>query len=113
MNVILFSVPLQIGAGREEVEGGPAGQSSGGERPSGTRSTVSWPRSSRKRHAWSSVKRTMSLFKPGRWILNTVEPRYKEVGYNKILLKSNKVILLVPALYSSLFLYPDIMRNLI
>ena len=25
----------------------------------------------------------------------------------------NKVILLVPALYSSLFFYPDIMRNLI
>ena len=40
----------------------------------------------------------------------TVEPRYKEVGYNKP--SYNKVILLVPALYISLFFYPDIMRNL-
>ena len=32
---------------------------------------------------------------------NTVEPRYKEVGYNKTLLY-NKVILLVPAPYVSL-----------
>ena len=31
----------------------------------------------------------------------TVEPRYKEVGYNKTLLY--KVILLVPAFYTSLF----------
>ena len=52
------------------------------------------------------------------WILlllkhlcNAVEPRYKVVGYNKTLLY-NKVILLVPALYISLFFYPDIMRNL-
>ena len=44
--------------------------------------------------------------------LSTVEPRYKEVGYNKSLLY-NKVILLVPALYISLFFYPDITRNLI
>ena len=43
---------------------------------------------------------------------STMEPRYKEVGYNKTLLY-NKVILLVPALYISLFFYPDIMRNLI
>ena len=37
----------------------------------------------------------------------------KEVGYNKILL-DNKVILLVPALYISLwFFHPDITRNMI
>ena len=42
---------------------------------------------------------------------NTVEPRYKEVGYNKPCY--NKVILLVPALYISLCFYPDITRNLI
>ena len=41
----------------------------------------------------------------------TVKPRYKEVRYNKT--SYNKVILLVPALYISLFFYPDIMRNLI
>ena len=43
-----------------------------------------------------------------------------EVQWNFIIKRSditkpsyNKVILLVPALYSSLFLYPDMMRNLI
>ena len=45
-------------------------------------------------------------------IQDTVEPRYKEVGYNKKP-SYNKVILWVPALYISLFFYPDIMRNLI
>ena len=35
---------------------------------------------------------------------STVEPRYKEVGYNKT--RYNKVILMVPALYISLFFLP-------
>ena len=43
--------------------------------------------------------------------MSTVEPRYKEVGYNKP--SYNKVSLLVPTLYISWFFYPDIMRNLI
>ena len=58
--------------------------------------------------------------------VSTVEPRYKEVRYNKTLFiiqwnlvikrsditkpSYNKVILLVPALYISLFFYPDITR---
>ena len=41
----------------------------------------------------------------------TVEPRYKESDITKP--SYNKVILLVPTLYISLFFYPDIMRNLI
>ena len=44
-----------------------------------------------------------------RLLSGTVEPHYKEVGYNKP--SSNKVILLVPALYISLFCVPDITRN--
>ena len=46
-------------------------------------------------------------------IAYTVEPRYKEVGYYITKPSHNKVILLVPAVYISLFFYPDIMRNLI
>ena len=35
----------------------------------------------------------------------TVEPRYKEVRYHKILLYYNKVILLVPTLYKCIFVF--------
>ena len=45
-------------------------------------------------------------------INSTVEPRYKEVRYNKTLL-FNKVTLLVPALYISVFVYPDVMFKVI
>ena len=43
---------------------------------------------------------------------NTVEPRYKEVGYNNTLLKQGKFAG-PSSLYFLVFFYPDIMRNLI
>ena len=61
----------------------------------------------------SSIFIRESLGCSKKFYATTVEPRYKEVGYNKP--SYNKVILLVPALYISLYCDPeaDIMRNLI
>ena len=74
----------------------------------------SWSRGTGRSLRWSHLHSCES--KNEVWFIYllssyTVEPHYKEVGYNKT--SYNKVILLVPALYISLFFCPDIMRNLI